>query len=191
AAWPRAVAPRLLDRSRDTERSCKGKRQRTNGKGKFKGTRHRSEPLPSAFPLPSVLCPLPFYSRLFLEVVGVQRNVFLPLVRHLVEGKDRLDRAGRDARSAVDALVRMDVEHLGALEGRLVLPGMDAIHRADVDAGAVLGADAGLRNYIGHSFSSEVIARFEPLRLPDAIDLSILHAEARSRNQAGAASPVP
>src|SRR5450755_4647013 len=67
-----------------------------------------------------------------------------------VERENRFDRAGRHAGAAVDALVGMNVEHLGRFKRRFVLPGMDAVHRADVHAGGILGPDAWLANDIRH-----------------------------------------
>ena len=87
----------------------------------------------------------------FLEVVGVDRDVALPLLGHFVEREDRLDRARRHAGAAVDALVGIDVQHLRGLECRFVLAGMDAIDRTDVHARGIFGADARLGNNVGHS----------------------------------------
>ena len=47
------------------------------------------------------------------EVVGVDLRVLLPLVGELVLGEARVHRAGLDAGVAVDALLGVDVEHLG------------------------------------------------------------------------------
>src|SRR3954466_1477308 len=87
---------------------------------------------------------------LFLKVLRVHRNVVLPLLGCLVECKDRLDRACRNARAAVDALVRMDVEHFRGRKIGFVFPRMDAVHRTHIDTCAVLGADARLTDDVGH-----------------------------------------
>src|SRR5262249_25422876 len=50
---------------------------------------------------------------------------------------------------AVDALLRVDVEHLPVLA-----LAVDAVDRADVDASGVLDADAGLRDDVSHSLRS-------------------------------------
>jgi hypothetical protein len=55
---------------------------------------------------------------------------------------------------AVDALRGVDVELLGLGEAGLVLGGMDAVDRADLDARVVLGADAGLVDHAGHCTAS-------------------------------------
>jgi hypothetical protein len=72
-----------------------------------------------------------------------------PLLGNEVGREDRLDRARRLARSAVDADVRVDVQQRLLLEIRLVLARVDAVDRADLDAGGVLGVDARLSNYVG------------------------------------------
>src|SRR5256885_2052344 len=46
------------------------------------------------------------------RLLGVQLDVARPLSRGVGLGEDRLDRALGDARLAVDAVVRVDVEHL-------------------------------------------------------------------------------
>ena len=51
---------------------------------------------------------------------------------------DRRNGTRRHAGAAVDALVGMDVEHRRGLELRLVLAGVDAVDRADIDAGVSL-----------------------------------------------------
>jgi hypothetical protein len=44
----------------------------------------------------------------------------------------------------------VDEEHRRLLELGLILPGMDAVNRADVNAGGVFGADAGVGDDEGH-----------------------------------------
>ena len=86
----------------------------------------------------------------FLIMIRVHRDEVLPLLGRFVEREDRLDRARRHAGAAVDALVRMNVEHLGRREVRLVLARMDAVDRADVHARRVLRADARFADDVGH-----------------------------------------
>src|SRR5262249_20533758 len=74
-------------------------------------------------------------------VVSILRDEVGPFRRRLVERVDRLDRTCRHTRSAVDALVRMNIEHLGRGEGRFVLAGVDTVDRAYVHAGGILGPD--------------------------------------------------
>src|SRR5687767_12105405 len=67
----------------------------------------------------------------------------LPLVGERILGKDRLDRALRLARAAVDALLRIDDQHPAEL--------VDAVDRADVDARAIFDVDARLGDDVRHS----------------------------------------
>ena len=75
-------------------------------------------------------------------VRGVDANERLPLVRQCVLGKDRLDGALGLARAAVDALLGIDHEDATGF--------VDAVDRADIDAGAVLDVDAGLGDDVRH-----------------------------------------
>ena len=80
---------------------------------------------------------------------------------HIIVEIDRRDRTFGDARTAVDALVRVD-EHLdpgeacatfgsGNLSEFIERDGTnDAVTRAHVDACAVTGSDALLSNDVGH-----------------------------------------
>src|SRR4026209_1082404 len=93
-----------------------------------------------------------------LEVVRVDLRVPLPLVGQLVLGKAGVHRAGLDTGVAVDALLGIDVEHLDLVVIRLVRGRMDAIDRAYLDAGVVLGSDAGFSDHVGR-MSPESLAR--------------------------------
>src|SRR6185503_10526528 len=78
--------------------------------------------------------------RPFQRELGVQLEPFVGLgigIRH-----DRLGRAFRLAHTAVDALVRMDHEHVLTLE--------ETVHGADFDAVHVLALDAGFGDDVGH-----------------------------------------
>src|SRR5258708_29778113 len=85
--------------------------------------------------------------RLALEDVAVQGGVLLPLCRHVFLGEDGRDGALRFARAAIDALVRVDVQHVGPL--------VDAIHRAHVYTRAIFDVDARLGEHIRHLGFSE------------------------------------
>src|SRR3954465_7572592 len=88
------------------------------------------------------------------EVLGVLRDEPLPLVGDLVLGEAGVDRAGLDARVAVDALLGVDVELLDVVVVGLVGRGVDAVDRTHLDARVVLLADARLGDDVGHGFLS-------------------------------------
>src|SRR4051812_47759422 len=84
------------------------------------------------------------------EVGGVSLSERRPLVGQLIFSEARVHGTGLDAGVAVDALVRVDVELLDLVVVGFVGRRMDAVDRADLDAGIVLGSDAGLGDHIGH-----------------------------------------
>ena len=77
-----------------------------------------------------------------LAVRCVDADERLPLVRQGVLREDRLDGALGLACAAVDALLRVDHEDPSGL--------MDAVDRADIDAGAILDVDARLGDHVRH-----------------------------------------
>src|SRR5215471_6080497 len=88
-------------------------------------------------------------------VVRVLPDVGGPSLRRLVEREDRFHRTGRHAGAAVDALVGMDVEHVGRGERRLVLARMDAVHRTDIHTRGILRPDTGLADDIRHGTNND------------------------------------
>jgi hypothetical protein len=76
------------------------------------------------------------------EELNVRGYIFFPFSGDVVTRKDSVDGAGGEARIAVHTFLRMDEE--------LVLSLVDAVHRALVDAGAVLHANTGLADHIRH-----------------------------------------
>src|SRR5450830_215659 len=90
--------------------------------------------------------PLVFLLRRLAGWVGarknvlVERDVFLPLRRHVFLWEDGAHRALRLAGAAVDALVGLDVQHL--------LVFVEAVDGADLDTGLVLHVDARLADYV-------------------------------------------
>src|SRR5262249_35112467 len=70
----------------------------------------------------------------------------LPFVPERVLREDRLDRALRFARPAVDTFLRVDDQHPPEL--------VDAVDRADVHAGLVFDVDAGLGDDVRHAGES-------------------------------------
>src|SRR5579885_3693311 len=84
-------------------------------------------------------------------VVGrVFRGELRPLFRQVVERENGRHRADRHAGAAVDALDRIDVQHLRLGVIGLVLFGMDAVHRAGVYARGIFGSNAGFCNHVCH-----------------------------------------
>src|SRR5690606_7563585 len=81
-----------------------------------------------------------------VEEVHVRVVVLLPLLRGVVLVEDGLHGADRLTRTAVDALVGVDVEHPLAL--------VDAVDGTLVDARAVLDVDTRLGDDVGHRSSS-------------------------------------
>src|SRR5581483_6615736 len=109
------------------------------------------------------ILPQPFANRLVIAgsrsalfrfvPVGVDLDEMFPLLggRRFLE--NRLHRADRLAGAAVDAFFGIDVELFLFFEFLgLVFSRMDAIDRAHIDAGGVLGVYARLGNDIGHLF---------------------------------------
>src|SRR5262249_59661383 len=84
------------------------------------------------------------------------RDEVFPLLRRLVLDEDRLHRADRLASPAVDALVGGDEE--------LVRPLVDAVHRADLDAGLVLDVDTRLGDHVRHTDPPRPLP---PCRIPN------------------------
>src|SRR2546423_452 len=85
------------------------------------------------------------------EELRVDRRELLPFAGHVVLVEDRGHGTHGLARAAVDALVGLDVEHAATL--------VDAVHRALVDAGAVLHVDAWLADRVGHEESFPLFGR--------------------------------
>src|ERR1044071_3816836 len=92
-------------------------------------------------------------------VVAVLRDECAPLARRLVERKDRFNRTGRNAGAAVDALVRMNIEHFRGGEPRFILPRMNTVYRTDVHARCILCAYAGFANDVRHPAHDILVAQ--------------------------------
>src|SRR5579863_8119394 len=82
--------------------------------------------------------------------VRVNRRKLGPLLRQILQSKNRSHRTDRHAGAAVDTLHGADVELRFGLEFGFVFTRVDAIDGADVDACGVLGTDAGLSDYVRH-----------------------------------------
>ena len=98
-------------------------------------------------PHAGVLCS----SALLIVVVPVPADEPAPGVRRLVERKNGLDRTGRHARAAIDALIGVNEQHFAQCKTRLVLPRMDTIDRADIHTRSVLGSHTRFADDVRHS----------------------------------------
>ena len=87
----------------------------------------------------------------------VHAGVGLPLSGGLVEGEDRLNGTHRHAGAAVDALVRVDIQHLRLGKPGLILTRVNAVHRADIDTGRIFRADAGLADDVRQRLTAKYI----------------------------------
>jgi 6-pyruvoyl-tetrahydropterin synthase len=119
---------------------------------------------------------------LFSVVGGVLGGELRPLLRQVVERENRRHGAHRDAGAAVDALHRVDVEHLGLGEVGLVLLRMDAIDRAGVDAGGIFGSNARFSDYVCHW---RCFPRYQYIAQPDRENNSEVVANGRRLAQTG------
>lgn len=70
---------------------------------------------------------------------------FPPFVRDFLFRENRLDRAGVDAKATIDTLFGLNEELLPVLFFTV-----DAIDRANIDAGSVFGIDTRLGDYMRH-----------------------------------------
>jgi hypothetical protein len=102
------------------------------------------------FPLATLVARLAFESVFLLVdhralgcLLCVESGEVFPFLREVVLVEDRLDRALRNTGLAVDALIRMDIEHL--------CPFIEAIDRADNDTIGVLAVEARLGDNVSHS----------------------------------------
>src|SRR5262245_3420040 len=80
-----------------------------------------------------------------LGEVGVQLNEIALIFRDIVFGENRFDRTFRNAQRAIDALVRIDDQDVGAFT--------KTIHRADVYAIGIFALDAALGHNVSHGMS--------------------------------------
>ena len=74
--------------------------------------------------------------------LGVELGHVLLVGRYVLFGIDGVDRALGDAHSAVNALIRVNGEEVGAFA--------EAVYGADIHTVGVFAADTGFRNNVGH-----------------------------------------
>jgi hypothetical protein len=94
---------------------------------------------------------------------GVLLLKFSPFFRQIISRIDSRDGADRNARAAVNALDRIDEELIGLAMIALILLGVDAVHRASIDARGILRSDARLCDYICHK-TPLLVTRFRELK---------------------------
>jgi hypothetical protein len=83
-------------------------------------------------------------------ILGVLDGGSKPLLGQLIAWEHSVDRAGLDARVAVDALLSIDIELIDHVKIRLVRRGMNAVDRTHLNTGVVLGTDAWLCDHVRH-----------------------------------------
>ena len=90
------------------------------------------------------------------EVEALRNASLEEVFREHIFVKNGSDGAGFDTQLTVNACFRIDVQHFGTLEIIVILGGVNAIDRADVYAGGVLGPNAWLSNDMRHRRISEL-----------------------------------
>jgi len=132
-----------------------------------------------------------------LEVIQIELDEAVPFSGEVFLREDRLDGAFVDAEAAVDAGVGIDVELIGLAEVGLILGGMDAVDGAHLDAGGVLGSDAGLADDVRHwvrpwvSFAGGAEKGTDPDRSAHAVDEGADYTTMRERLQRRGARGPP
>ena len=76
-----------------------------------------------------------------------------PLFRQILKRENRRHRTDRNTGTAIDAFHRTNIKLRLFFEIRLIFPWVDAVHRANVYSGGVLGSDTRLSNYVRHRYS--------------------------------------
>jgi len=87
---------------------------------------------------------------LLFEEIAIYGDIFFVLGGYIVFRENSIYRAFRLARAAVDALVGVDEELESRFKTGLVFTRVNAVNRANVDAGSVLNVDAWLGDHICH-----------------------------------------
>lgn len=125
-------------------------------------------------------------ARLLLEVVRVDLNVLLLIVRHVVVRIDRVHRTHGLAGAAVNTDFWIDVKL------RIIVGRVDAVYRASLNAGLVLHPYTGFRDYISQclaSFSALLLALPSSMRVPIVPPPQML--QTLTSSQAVVAAAVP
>jgi hypothetical protein len=93
--------------------------------------------------------------KILLEMVAINLDIILPFFGQFFFGKYGRHGTNGLACAAINALIGIYVELHRVCKSLLILPWVNAVHRANINAGSVLNIDAGFGNYIGHKISSE------------------------------------
>jgi hypothetical protein len=92
--------------------------------------------------------------KILLEMVAINPDIILPFFGQFFFGKYGCHGTNGLACAAINTLIRIYVELHRICISLLILPWVNAIYRANINAGGVLNIDAGFGNYIGHRISS-------------------------------------
>lgn len=106
-------------------------------------------------------------------VIFIDLREWTPLGGEIVECEDCGNRAHRYAGATIDALLRIYIELRSLSKLALVLPGMDAIHRASIYASGILHANTGFCDDISHSFFSGAARNPHPRGMGASFNLRI------------------
>src|SRR5271166_4920085 len=87
------------------------------------------------------------------KVFGVLLREAGPLLGQIIQREDCGYGTNRYASAAIDAFHRIDIDHVVLAEIGRILLGMNAIHRAGINARRILRSDAGFSNNVSHLLS--------------------------------------
>jgi hypothetical protein len=85
------------------------------------------------------------------EVIGIDFEILPPLVWHCALFKNGCHGAGRFAGSAIDTLVRVNIQLVMLFVIVFAGGGMDAINGTHIHTGAIFDTDTRLGNHVGHT----------------------------------------
>jgi hypothetical protein len=92
--------------------------------------------------------------KILFVIVAINPDIVIPFVGHFCFWKNGHYGTYGFACAAINALIRIYVKLHCVCKTLFIFPGMNAVHRADINAGSVFNINAGLSNYIGHRISS-------------------------------------
>src|SRR5690349_25027652 len=128
----------------------------------------------------SGICDLAFFCHV---PVGIDLHEALPLFWKVFQGEDCRYRADRDAGTAVNAFIGIDVKLRCGRKLTFVFSWMNTITRADVHARSILCAHTRFGNYVCHSTLLDITEREARLILyPRATAVFSLKRQCRPEN---------